>query len=143
MEIMVRKAGPDDLDAVYTFVCQLEETSFSFGLFAEGYKYNIEQPGCIYLVATLNGNIIGYISAHGQFLLHHLAKVFEIQEFFVAPGYRSKGIGSRLMEALEKEVNKTAGLIEVTAQTKRKNTHRFYISRGYKQTHLKFTKTLS
>lgn len=144
MKVLIRKALPGDVQTIYAFICELEETRFDYDRFVEGYQPNLRQPGSIYLVGVSgNSNIVGYISAHGQFLLHHQATVFEIQEFFVAREYRGNGIGRDLLNALEKEVRITATLIEVTAQVKRKDTHQFYLRNGYEHTHFKFVKELT
>ena len=91
---------------------------------------------------TFDGSLcVGYASVHAQWLLHHCGKVGEIQEMFVIADYRSKGVGSLLIQELmnvaERENFK---ILEVTANKKRLDTHRFYQRKGLEPTHFKFVK---
>lgn len=84
---------------------------------------------------------IGYIAAQGQLLLHHLGMVYEIQEMFVHPEFRGKGIGHQLMAALETHLrNRECRSFEVTTNEKRAATQHFYAACGFNKTHVKFTK---
>ena len=68
---IVRPAKISDSKWIYSFVCDLEETLFEFSNFKDIYARNIANPENIYLVAQGDGLISGYISCHGQSLLHH------------------------------------------------------------------------
>lgn len=117
---------------------------FDNTVFEKYYVANLENKDNIYLIAVNETDqVIGYLSCHGQILLHHMAKVFEIQELFVKENYRSQKVGQLLIQALEEQLKKEGyRFLEVTANIKRLNTHRFYTKCGFEQTHLKFTKTL-
>src|SRR5450755_1983138 len=96
----IRLAALSDVDSVFSFICHLEEQSFDFESFREKYSENLENPDLIYLVAANEQDeVIGFISCHGQTLLHHDGKVYEIQEMYVARSYRDKGIGKALFAA--------------------------------------------
>ena len=140
----VRRATIEDATQILYFIQELEETNVNEALFKEYFGQNLSDNENIYLVATSDeGTVIGFISCHGQILLHHLAKVFEIQELFVKEEYRKMNVGRMLVETLEARL-KEAGhqLLEVTANIKRTHTHQFYINCGFTQTHVKFMKTL-
>ena len=141
-KIEIRKAEPRDLDTVYGFICHLEETRFPFEPFEEIYLENIENRDYAYLVAA-NGNddAIGFLSCHGQKLLHHAGLVYEIQELYVARNLRGTGIGKALLASLEEKLNKTRfeGL-EVSANAKRNDAKRFYVKMGFEPTHIKLVK---
>jgi PhnO protein len=142
-KIQIRKATLIDIDAIYKFNCLLEDTVFDKTLFATYFHENLSNKHNFYFIAEdiSNSKIIGYISCHGQILLHHLGLVFEIQEMFVDDFYRNQGIGKALLQCLEESLPANCKSLEVTAQNKRLSTHEFYQSNGFKSTHLKFTKT--
>jgi PhnO protein len=142
MQVSIRPAIPEDVESIYNFICNLEEVSFDFELFNQYYCQNLSVTNNIYLVAEdATGNIIGYISAHGQLLLHHLGMVYEIQEMFVSSGFRGKGIGHQLIDALETNLrNRECRSLEVTTNAKRAATQEFYANCGFNKTHVKFTR---
>lgn len=142
--LVIRQAVDTDVAAIHKFVCELEEQSFDFDLFEVIYKNNIQRPDNIYLVATVNNLAVGYISCHGQMLLHHLGKVYEIQELFVKEEHRGKRIGETLIRALKERLapEKYASL-EVTTNKHRTDTIRFYERCGFDLTHVKFTSPIS
>ena len=86
-----------------------------------------------------NDKPVGYISCHGQILLHHCGLVYEIQEMYVLPEYRSKGVGKILLNALlERLSNENYVLLEVASNMKRVDAHRFYEANGFLKTTYKF-----
>ena len=143
--ITIRYIQPGDALSIFRFVCELENESFDFTVFNTIFIRNISHNNFIYLAATNDeGIIVGYISCHGQLLLHHLGMVYEIQELFVDKLYRQKGIGKLLLQSLENELKGSAYLsLEVTPNIVRKDAALFYPKCGFTQTHIKFTKKLS
>jgi (aminoalkyl)phosphonate N-acetyltransferase len=141
---LIRPATKADAKIIFDFICELEEADFLFADFEPLYTSNITHPDFIYLVATdVHGLVTGYISCHGQILLHHCAKVFEIQELFVKDTYRGNGVGRQLIKSLEEILkHKNCGSFEVTANIKRVETHEFYKRAGFNHTHFKFTKSI-
>ena len=141
---MIRRAEKKDLTVIYSFLCDLEECNFDISVFENIFYTNLKDEKNIYLVAeNESAHIIGYISCHGQLLLHHCDWVFEIQEFYVENNFRKLGVGSALMTALEKEIaNLHHSLIEVTANKSRLATHKFYMGKGFEETHKKFSKSI-
>ncbi len=142
MKIHIRQAEKSDAKTLFDFICELEETTFLFSEFEPLYITNLIQTDFIYLVATDETNtVVGYISCHGQVLLHHCGKVFEIQELFVKNSCRGKGIGQQLIHSLEHALRRyDCKSFEVTANIKRTDTHEFYKKSGFIHTHLKFIK---
>ena len=139
-----RKAGIEDLHAVFGFISHLEENTFDFEKFRERFNENLENPNCIYLVAISDkGECIGFISCHQQNLLHHENPVFEIQEMYVAKNHRNTGIGKELISALGEEIKEYAAAnLEVTTNINRPDARRFYLKQGFVQTHVKLVKII-
>ncbi len=139
----IRPAEKKDAKTIFGFIQELEEAAFDYLLFQQYYAMNLANENYIYLVAEVGDEVVGYISCHGQILLHHVDKVFEIHELFVKENYRKVNIGKRLVESLEAWLRrKSYRLLEVTPNIKRVHAHRFYVNNGFEQTHLKFTKIL-
>jgi PhnO protein len=72
--------------------------------------------------------------------MHHGGLVGEIQEFYVIPGYRGKGVGRQLLNIVFEyaEENNLKG-IEVQTNKRRVENVAIYQSLGFKLTHNKFT----
>ena len=139
----VRFATEADVIAIYGFINLLEDTVFDFDTFKQYYLQNLKEPHYVYLVAEENSTVIGFISCHGQLLLHHLDMVFEIQELFVDETYRSKKVGALLLEHLETILkNRGHVYLEVTSNKLRTEAHRFYTNNGFNESHYRFTKKL-
>jgi (aminoalkyl)phosphonate N-acetyltransferase len=138
----IRTATIDDIDTIFSFICHLEERSFAFESFKERFSENLNSRTIIYLVAANEEDeLIGFISCHGQSLLHHEGKVFEIQEMYVARNYRDKGVGKALFAAVqEKLARMDCESLEVTTHVKRSDARRFYAKLGFVHTHVKFVK---
>ncbi len=137
---VVRNATIDDVDAIYKQICSLSEKSLDPVIFEHYYAKNLRSNDNIYLVAESAGSVIGFLSCHGQLLLHHTAPVYEIQELFVEPSYRSAGVGKQLMDALIARLSQREyDSLELTSSIKRVDAHRFYLRYGFAQSHLKFT----
>ncbi|WP_018621700.1 GNAT family N-acetyltransferase [Spirosoma luteum] len=141
--VLIRRATAADADFVYAFICALEDTTIDPGRFQAIYQLNINFPPVHYFVAEQAGEVIGFISCHTQHLLHHGGKVGEIQEFFVRPDRRGKGIGRQLLAAVmalateKKFVN-----LEVTTNQKRQDTIRFYERASFLLSHYKLVKPI-
>lgn len=140
----IRHALSDDAPVVYGFICDLEESSFDEELFRTYFTANCTSVDIIYLVTVSGTEVVGFLSCHSQILLHHLGRVYEIQEMYVHSEYRSGEIGKQLLDYLEAELsNVQYEVLEVTSNVKRTDTHRFYLRNGFRQTHSKFTKAKS
>lgn len=141
MQYVIRPVKESDLPYIYRFICTLEDNLFDQTIFESIFNKNILHKDYYYYIAESEGNIVGYISCHTQYLLHHCGKVAEIQELFVEETYRNCGIGKLLLTHLEKILVTEGGVsLEVTAQNKRQQTHQFYERYGFACSHKKFVK---
>ncbi len=139
--IHIRKAKAEDSNTVYSFISELEDEAFNPVLFDKHYKENLNNANHIYLVAEENNVVIGFLSCHGQILLHHNGLAFEIQEVFVDKEHRNRGVGKLLLEKLEKELKPfDPKVLEVTSNKQRTGAHTFYEQNGFVRSHYKFTK---
>lgn len=139
-ELTIRYATAADAEQVYQFVCLLEDMQFDRQLFEQYYLQNISHPEYHYLLAVDGERPVGYLSCHGQLLLHHLGYVYEIQELYVDATQRDKGIGRLLIDHLREQLkDKDYDMLEVACGFKRPESHVFYEQVGFSRTHYKFT----
>ena len=92
-----------------------------------GYRANTEDDfqDC-YILAAYDDELIAYIFGKEEIQEKQTSVIdknmhyFEIEELYVHPSYRSRGIGKQLMESLEKELKKK-GLEMMMLSTATKN----------------------
>jgi GNAT superfamily N-acetyltransferase len=83
-------------------------------------------------IARMKGEAVGYLLAVYVFSLEHLGLTAEIDEFFVLPSARSRGIGEELLRLAEAEFVRR-GCTNVALQLDRGNDRArvFYRAHGY------------
>jgi PhnO protein len=139
--LLIRQATINDFEAIYKFVCGLENTVFDKEVIRKCYDTCLAGENNHYFIAEADGKAIGYVSCHGQVLMHHAGLVYEIEEFFVEEAYRSKGVGKEMLRVLEQKIN-TADyeLLEVASNMRREAAHHFYTDNGFDKNTYKFMK---
>ncbi len=138
MAVSIREATLEDFDAVYQFICTLQDKTFDRQQMQKLYERNTRNPDNTYLIALEGGVPVGYLSCHAQDLLHHGGKVAEIQEMFVAPNFRSKGVGKLLMTEVKKYARQKGAIqLEVTTRVVREKAIRFYVRESFVDSHKK------
>ncbi len=141
--ITLRPACPSDLSFVYNCLCELEETTLEAAAFGRIFRANLTNPSVRYVIAESDTVPVGFLSCHVQQLLHHAGPVGEIQEMYVLPDWRSKGVGKQLVEHLA-DIARHEGWVnlEVTSNRRRIRTHEFYERMGFAVTHVKLVMPL-
>lgn len=83
-------------------------------------------------IARVRGDAVGYLLAVYVFSLEHLGLTAEIDEFFVLPSARGRGLGEALLRAAETEFARR-GCTNVSLQLGRGNERArvFYRAQGY------------
>ncbi|CEM61985.1 GNAT family N-acetyltransferase [Treponema phagedenis] len=127
-------------DAEPIFFLNRDELGYDFYL--EGTKENIEKilqrDTDKIFVAEDEGKIVGYVHANNYELLFS-APMKNIMSIAVSPKHRGKGIGRKLLAAIEDWAKKTgAHGIRLVSSSSRTDAHRFYQSCGYEKTKEQF-----
>lgn len=142
-DTIVRHALLTDAPVVCGFIADLEETTLDPNRFASIFRLNLANPMIHYLVAERNQSVIGFLSCHTYYPLHHSSKVGEIQELYVRPDCRNQQVGHLLLNALtELAEYKRVTQLEVTTNQKRADAIRFYERELFQCTHYKLVKLL-
>jgi len=136
----IRRIRKSDLEFIYSSLCDLENEVLEPALFEKIFNENIDNPHYLYLIAEHENEKVGFITFHTQNLLHHCGLVGEIQEFYIIPGFRNKGVGRQLIhEIMNFADQNNLKSIEVTTNKKRVENITVYENLGFNLTHNKFT----
>jgi GNAT superfamily N-acetyltransferase len=129
---MIRQAVSADAASIQRLIHQL---GYEIGLAEMTNNITIhQQDGAIVFVAVVADNIAGFISGAFIPLFHANEKMLRITALCVDELQRGKGIGKKLVYAIESWCKgKTCFYIEVTSGAHRENdAHPFYLHLGYK-----------
>lgn len=140
---MIQEAKKEDLEAVYSLICELEQEKINPEHFQKVYNQGLESSDIQFYVYDYEGKIIGFISLYIHQYLHHHGHTGEIVELIVAPEYRGLRVGDRLLCHVEKMAKeKRLVELELSTSTYRKKAHHFYETHGYLKNHYNFTKKI-
>lgn len=136
--MQIRNVIKEDIENIFSMTKKFA-SSFVIdkGSFEQSFLNLIKDENSYCMLAEDDGNSIGYILAFIHSTLYANGKVALVEEIFVESEYRKKGIGKRLMEAIE-EWAKNQGAILISASTRRAEF--FYKSIGYKESAIYFRK---
>ncbi len=137
--MFLRPATLEDLPFIYQCLCDLEEMTLDYGAFKSIFEVNLTNSTIYYVLVETDNQLVGLASCHVQGLLHHAGLVGEIQEMYVLPSHRSRGVGHQLVAHFMDLARRSNWVyLEVTANRRRTRTHGFYERMGFVQTSLKF-----
>jgi PhnO protein len=140
LEINIRKIEETDLMFVYESLCDLENQILDLKAFEKIFTANLKVQNFLYLIAENGFEAMGFITFHTQNLMHHVGLVGEIQEFYVIPAYRGKGVGRQLIKTImDFSEERQLKSIEVQTNKRRAENVAIYENLGFKLTHNKFT----
>ncbi|KPU46135.1 aminoalkylphosphonic acid N-acetyltransferase [Oxobacter pfennigii] len=135
----IRKAEKNDMEDVFSLICELEERKMDKSNFCTVYLNNLSDSRIHYIVAEQPGKIIGFISIHIQQLLHHAGSIAEIQELIVTEEWQGSGIGHMMFETAKNIASENNCInIEVCSNRRREKSHLFYEKIGMKKSSYKF-----
>ena len=139
MEFNIRKAEKEDVHKVYNLICQLKENKLDKNIFLMKFTKNLKESSIEYWLLEFKLDAlltVGFVSIHGNNLLHHDDIVYEIQEFIIDTSHRGKGLGTLLINFISARFGRNP--LELASNKSRINTKKFYEKRGFKNTHNKF-----
>lgn len=142
MNITIREAGVEEADFVFEWVLrllrELGDEADDLGALDRGRvtrAWRDAGPRAVTLVArTAEGEIAGISTVVESFAIYANGPYGVINEMYVAPPYRSQGVGARLIDAVKDLAARRGwGRIDVTAPESPAwdRTRRFYESQGF------------
>jgi GNAT superfamily N-acetyltransferase len=139
MSAEVRPATAADVPALLPLVEQYwvfeDIAHFETARVGRALGHALSDPGLMSgWIASMRGQAVGYLLAVYVFSLEHLGLTAEIDEFFVLPSARSKGLGESLLRNAEAEFLRR-GCTNVALQLGRGNERArlFYRALGYRE----------
>ncbi|MFB0543590.1 MAG: ribosomal protein S18-alanine N-acetyltransferase [Candidatus Bathyarchaeia archaeon] len=133
-EVVIRAFSPEDLEAIY----EIERRSFPDPWPKRLFKSYHGSRGVYFLVATLDGKIVGYILGRverglGGRLFSTPRMFGHILNIAVSPELRRSGIGTRLMGALESLFGREGvELVWLEVRASNLSAQSFYRGLGYR-----------
>lgn len=103
----------------------------------------LNNPRAICLIAEENNKPVGYIAAAPKEVSYRLSKYIEIENMGICPNYRSKGIGSQLIEkCLKLAKEKGYQKAYVNSYFENSKAIKFYENRGFKKIDISLEKDI-
>jgi GNAT superfamily N-acetyltransferase len=140
--VTIREATMEDVPVLSELLGQLGYPSAPAAVRAR-LERMLEEPGQHVLVADLDGRVVGLATVIVRHVISNDAPFARLASVVVADGYRSRGIGQKLVEAAE-DIGRDARCyaIEVTSGDHRSRAHDFYRRLGYEERPRRFMKAL-
>lgn len=127
----IRPATLTDTPAIVTLNKISLGYNFPFEATRERVKKILSSPFTKLLVADMNGETVGYVLAV-EYPTTYGVESKNVSSLAVLPNFQGRGIGKKLMEAIELWAKETgAQAIRLSSQVKRTDAHRFYQKLGY------------
>jgi len=124
-EVVVRRAGPADLPAI----AAIEAVSFPSPWSETLLAGELRQPDATYLVATINGAVVGFVG------IWHVLDEGHICTLAVAPGWRGHGLGELLvLAAIERAMELDATQVYLEYRVGNNSAARLYEKLGFERT---------
>src|SRR5262245_20806795 len=138
----IRNARPDDALALAALLAEL-----GFPAPAAAVAERLDAllgAGEAVLVAALDDEVLGLLTAHVTPVLHRPTPVGRLTALVVTARARGRGVGRALVGAAERVLAaRGCALVEVTSNRRLADAHAFYERLGYEATSLRFKKALS
>jgi GNAT superfamily N-acetyltransferase len=142
LDVRVRDAQTTDSTAVAGLLAQLGYPTAPSNVVVRLARL-ADDPSNAVLVAEADGDVVGMTSAYVRPLIHHDAAFARIACLVVDEGWRERGVGRRLVEAVESWAQERGcDVVEVTSGDQRLDAHRFYEGLGYAEKRKRFVKKL-
>ena len=137
----VREARPSDAPAIARLLAELGHPAPEDEVRERVATIARERPGHAVLVAEDASGVIALASGFVAPFLHRPGLTGRITVMVVAAAARGRGLGARLLTAIEEALAaRGATSFELTSNVRRADAHRFYEKRGYTRQGFRFEK---
>jgi ribosomal protein S18 acetylase RimI-like enzyme len=125
----VRRAGIEDADLVRAMLVELathEDTAHAVQSTVEDWRRMLADPSVVVLIASLGDAPVGYVSGVRQLNLWLGDALFAMDDLYVRPEARDRGIGAGLMAAVAAYAAQDDLLVTWGVREDNDAGHRFY-----------------
>ncbi|MGM0493714.1 MAG: ribosomal protein S18-alanine N-acetyltransferase [Armatimonadota bacterium] len=127
-DVVIRRARPDDIDAVV----EIEEESFPTPWSRSLLSSELDQPGSIYLVAEVGSDVVGFVG------LWHVMDEGHICTLAVDPAQRGRGLGELLvLAALDAAVEVGSDAVHLEYRVSNDAAAQLYAKLGFERVGLR------
>ena len=127
--VTIRRAGVADAPTVQQLLLELadhEHSAHAVHVDVDGWRRLLALPEVLVLLAFVTEEPAGYVSGIRPLHLWQGRPIFALDDLYVRPTARNRGIGGRLMAALAEEVSDERLLIKWGVEPDNVDGHRFY-----------------
>jgi ribosomal protein S18 acetylase RimI-like enzyme len=127
--VTIRRASEEDADDVRTLLIELathENSADAVHATVEDWRRMLADPSVVVLLAVTAGQPVGYVSGTRQLNLWQGRDIFAMDDLYVRPQVRDRGIGGQLMAALAQHVSPEQSLITWGVNQDNDAGQRFY-----------------
>ena len=143
-DLTIRECAEEDLDTIRRMETGWADEDITYGQVAADRSELLKHLGGLFLVAEAGGEVIGfaYGSAHtsdGLAVIPAGERYFEVDELYVAPELRGRGIGGALLDDLLRR-SREEGMARSLVYSATKDLEsilRFYRKHGFKSWHVR------
>jgi len=90
-----------------------------------------------------DGKLIGFVTFSIRNVIRYPKPIAEIEELYITPGYRGRGLGNKLIKSVLKKIKKiNCSRIYIGSEFKWKIAHKAYKNAGFKKIGYQFMKKL-
>ncbi len=141
--MQIREAKPEDYHQIMVLYNDfVEEDRYSKHDSDSFYKV-IKNPNNLIYIAESKGVLIGFATLSLRNVVRYPKPIAELDELYVNPKYREKGIGRKLVEKVEQKAKQLdCYVIYIESHNDRKTAHKFYQSQGYSKYGFAFRKRI-
>jgi ribosomal protein S18 acetylase RimI-like enzyme len=143
VSIDIRDATPDDAEGLAPLLEALGYPANPAAVASRLRTLQASDPASRVIVATRNGEIVGFAALHTTPMLHRATAVGRITGLAVRPSVKGTGVGRELVRAAEAHfLGCGVGRMEVTSGPTHVPAYDFYRRLGYADQGVRFAKTL-
>jgi GNAT superfamily N-acetyltransferase len=129
----IREANPADapvLDAMVRELAAHEGSLEHVRVGVEGWRALLARPDVTVLIAEADGEVIGFTSTVRRLHLWSGSDLLALDDLYVRPGHRDKGVGSQLMSAVARLAARDDLLVLWGVRLDNHSGQRFYARLG-------------
>ncbi len=119
-----------DIDAMVRELATHENTLDDVHATAESWKAVLARPDVTVFIARAGGDAVGFVSTLRRLHLWSGGDLLALDDLYVRPGYRDKGIGTLLMNTVAAFASREDLIVIWGARLDNHAGHRFYLRLG-------------